>query len=160
MSERTVINISPRRTTLSVTAPVVRIAFTQKQGPQGPPGRDGAGALTLTAGVALSGERVVTTDASGLVVYADSATLAHAGRIAGVTKAAAAQGDAVDVQQNGTMTYSGWAWTPGSLLYLGANGAITDAEPTLPSALFSQIIGFAATATKIIISIQEPIILN
>lgn len=54
----------------------------------------------------------------------------------------------------GDVTFAGWSWTPGEIVYLGVAGALTQA----PSASHPQVaIGWAVSATRIRVEIQQPL---
>lgn len=122
-------------------------------GVPGPPGPAGNGQITGIAGEALGGHRMVTTDASGNIIYASNTAAAHAGRVVGMTTGAAAQGGTVTIQPIGSITENSWAWAPTSVLFLSANGQIT---ATPPPTGFVQIIGYAQSATTIYIQLHQP----
>lgn len=123
-------------------------------GRQGIPGPAGNAVITGTAGQALGGHRMVTTNASNQVIYASNAVPAHAGRVIGMTTGAASNGAAATIQTAGAITESGWAWTPGSLLWLATDGQISS---TPPATGWVQAIGYAQTATTIFLHLQQAI---
>jgi hypothetical protein len=53
------------------------------------------------------------------------------------------------------ITKTGAGWTPGSVLYLGTSGGITDTEPTTSGSV-SQVIGTAITSETAIFEPDEP----
>lgn len=115
---------------------------------QGPAGATGSQTVTVVAGATLGGQRVVVLDSSSEAIHADSDTVAHAGRILGVTATAATTGNDVIVNTFGTFIEPSWTWTPGALLYLSLDGIITETPPTSG---FVQQIAFAISATEIFI---------
>lgn len=132
------------------TARVVAVA-----GRQGIPGPAGNALVSGTAGEALGGHRMVTTNASGLLIHATNDNAAHAGRVVGMTTGAAASGDTATVQTAGAITESGWAWTPGSLLWLTTAGLISG---TPPATGWVQAIGYAQSPTTIFLQVAQPIL--
>jgi hypothetical protein len=86
---------------------------------------------------------------------ADSANLSYFGRVVGIASAAIANGFVGVVVTFGTITNSGWAWTPGSSIFL--NG--TALSQTAPSTGFSQAIGVAKTSDTIFVSLSDPVLL-
>lgn len=124
-----------------------------KVGVPGPPGPAGNALMTGIAGEPLGGHRMVTTNASGQIIYASNTAAAHAGRVVGITTGAAAQGATVTIQPIGSITESAWAWVPESVLFLGANGQLS---ATPPASGFVQIIGYAQTATTIYLQLYQP----
>lgn len=100
-----------------------------ERGEQGPPGSGGSTALTMTAGAALSGRRMVVTNSSGHAIYADQTMIDHAHRVLGITTGAAALGAAVIVQTSGEFTESTWNWNIDHPIFLGINGQLTQTVP-------------------------------
>jgi hypothetical protein len=111
--------------------------------------------INMTAGAILSGHRIVTTS-GGNVIYADAGTVAHAGKILGMSIQSAIMGADLLIQIEGECVEPGWAWTPGARLYLGSSGAISE---TAPTSGFICPIGWAETATKIAVQIGASIVL-
>ena len=131
-------------------------------GQQGPPGRQGppgpAGdAITVKVGPqAISGHSVVACNAHGELIAADATNPAHRGAVLGVVADAYSPGDDAVVQTGFVLEHSGWAWAPGPVL-VGLAGQLAQALP--PGALFSQVIGEALSATRVLIDINPPITL-
>lgn len=126
-----------------------------EQGPPGPPGPAGSGGdqyVTRTAGLTISANRVLY-DRAGLVYPLGQADAENIFAILGLSVSAGQVGAQISVQRSGTVTDSGWTWAYGRV-YLGADGQLTQ---TPPSSGFSVLIGFAATATSINLSINDPI---
>jgi hypothetical protein len=120
----------------------------------GPPGPDSS-IVSRNASVALSGHRMVTLAADGRLLYADHMNVDHAGVVLGLTLNAAAENDPIDVKTYGEVTHAGWSWTPNESIFLGANGALTQVAPATG---FSLVVGFALSATTMLINIEPPII--
>lgn len=99
----------------------------------------------LVAASPLNAYKVITTDAQGKAIYADSATLSHGNRVVGISTNAALTGDGVAAQYEGELTNTGWSWAVGSLLFVGLNGEVTTAQ----TGVFSQAVGYARTPTTI-----------
>ncbi len=131
-------------------------------GQQGPPGRQGppgpAGdAITVKVGpLPISGHSVVACDAQGELIAADATNPAHRGAVLGVVADAYSPGDDAVVQTGFVLEHSGWAWAPGPVL-VGLSGQLAQAPPA--GALFSQVIGQALSATRVLIDINPPITL-
>jgi len=137
----------------------VQVVFVGEQGPQGPQGNIGpAGgvALTVTAGAALGGHRIVHLDSSEKAQYAGNQTAAHALVMLGMTLGAAVLNDPVNVQSFGEVIEPSWSWTLNQPVYLDTNGLLTQTTPVAP-ALFQRIVGFPTAATKLFLSFREPI---
>ena len=125
------------------------------QGPPGPPGPPGAILHTATAAIALGGHRAVLVGLTG-ASYADNQVEAHAGRVSGVTVAAASIGAQVSFQSSGRLTEPSWNWTPDGDIWLGTSGQLTQTYPT--GAVFAQRLGYAISATEMWIDLVEPTI--
>ena len=131
-------------------------------GQQGPPGRQGppgpAGdAITVKVGPQpISGHSVVACNAQGELIAADATNPAHRGAVLGVVADAYSPGDDAVVQTGFVLEHSGWSWAPGPVL-VGLAGQLAQALP--PGALFSQVIGEALSATRVLIDINPPITL-
>lgn len=135
-----------------VTTVVIAEGAQGLPGPPGPPGGGGDQYVTRTAGQTISANRVLY-DRAGLVYPLNQADGENIFAILGLAVSAGQTGAQISVQRSGTVTDSGWSWAFGRV-YLGANGQLTQ---TPPSSGFSVLIGFAATATSINLSINDPI---
>lgn len=108
------------------------------------------------AGTSLSGHRAVLLDDSGVLIYADSSTLSHAGSVLGVTLGAISSGESGDIVERGQIVEATWSWTPRAAIYLQPNGVLSQ---TPPSSGFVCVVGFAMTSTKMYVAVQPPVIL-
>lgn len=95
---------------------------------------------------------VVTVDGK----IADQSMVTQAGRVAGVSMTAPAVGFPVDVIFHGEIENPAWTFTEGDILFLDVSGKLTT---TAPASGFSQIVATAKSPTKILVDIQEPILL-
>ncbi|MEP7235241.1 MAG: hypothetical protein ABI778_08095 [Ignavibacteriota bacterium] len=118
---------------------------------------DSANIVSHVAGISLGGHRAVVLDAAEHAIYADKDTPSHANKVIGITTGAAAIGANTLIAAYGEIDEPSWAWTPGEAIYLSTGGLVTQ---TAPVSGFLLIIGFAITATKIFISIKQPIALT
>lgn len=139
--------------TTVVTVPtIVAVAAPGPQGPVGPQGLAGpagSGTATFTAGITVSGHRMVIRQADGTVTYADWTTVGSAPLW--MTLGAASSGATVTAQFSGVVDEPSWTWTPGPL-YLGATGLITQTVPTASAgAVFLTQIGFATSPTSVVL---------
>lgn len=137
-------------TDIDNTVEVITITET---GPQGPPGQ--AELIVCNTDIALSGHRFIVLD-NDLAIYADCTTIDHAHRIVGMTTGASNLG-LVSVQTTGEHEEPSWSWTPGQPVFLSTTGLMTQTPPT---SVFSLIVGFPISATKLFIKINQPIILT
>ncbi|KAF1050434.1 MAG: hypothetical protein GAK34_01889 [Delftia tsuruhatensis] len=130
-------------------------------GQQGPPGRPGepgpAGGSSVqrTAGTNLSALLAVY-ELNGVVRALSADDALHIDLLVGITLTAAQAGELVNVQRLGAIEDPGWNWVPGRV-YLGANGALTQAPPTSG---FDLLIGSATSTTRIALNLQDPISLE
>lgn len=119
-------------------------------------GAEGTQYLSKIAGAILSGHRMVVLDAVGKAVYADNTAMTHVNKVLGMTVGSAVADAAIDILRWGELEEPSWTWTLDQPVFLSTNGLLTQ---TPPSTGFSQIIGFPVSATKLYISLREPIIL-
>lgn len=145
------------------TTGVIRSTISVGQGPAGPPGPPGSGgggsgsaiSQSVLAAEAIGGHLAVFAGPSG-VSRASSSVVSQALKILGITSGAVSSGGYADVISAGLITEPSWNWTPGSALFLGLNGALTQ---TAPTAGFILQMGVAISATSINLDIKQPIIL-
>lgn len=116
------------------------------------------GGSTVKAAVNLSSPRVVAVRSDG-ARYADPATPSDMWSACAVTTTAAIAGDEVGILANGEMTEPGWTWTPGSPVYVGVGGTLTQVAPTRPSALWLRVAGVATSPTELLVQFGVPITL-
>lgn len=126
-------------------------------GPAGPAGPPGGSATQYIASAALSGHAAIAIDTNGEAFYASADQLSHALRLSGVSTNAAALGDPLTVVSAGLIVHGGWSWTPGNPVFVGLNGALTQALPV--GAVFSRVIGQAVSATGLLVDLQQPIVI-
>lgn len=135
----------------------VEVVTEAKQGPrgvQGPPGPAGGATLVPIGSTPISGHSAVAVDAAGELVPADCTTAGHHGAVLGVIVNAYAAGADAEVKTGFPLEHSGWTWTPGPV-FVGTAGQLTQTLP--PGALFSQTVGHAVSATRVLIDLQPPI---
>lgn len=144
------------RTELQAPAPI-RTTLQAGQGPAGATGPQGepGGNVALTAATTLHGHRLIATDAAGLAVHADAATLAHALATVGLTEHAASLGEPLQAISAGPIVHAGWDWIAGPVL-LGLDGEPTQVLP--PGALYALPIGWGQGQT-LTLAIKSPIYL-
>lgn len=142
----------PDTLTTILPAPVITTTLVNGQGPAGT-----STSPSYTTAAALSGHQVLALNSAGLALYASADDLSMAFRIVGISNNAASSGGSITVQDKDVMTHGGWSWTPGQIIYLGLNGALTGTVPV--SATFILVMGKALSATSILVGIQPPIAL-
>jgi hypothetical protein len=133
---------------------VVTRGIPGPRGKQGIPGPAGGATLVPVGPEPISGHSAVAVDADGLLVPADCTLPAHLGAVLGVVVNAYSPGDDAVVQTSFPLEHVGWTWSPGPV-YVGAAGQLTQALPA--GALFSQLVGVALSATRVLIDLQPPI---
>jgi hypothetical protein len=111
----------------------------------------------VTAGMVLSGHRVVRPQFDGTVVYADNTDLTDAHRPLWLTLGAALLGGQVLVQSYGPVEEPSWSWTDGAI-FLGTNGQLTQTVPTSPAAFLIQVAA-PDEPTKLFYDPRDPIAL-
>lgn len=104
--------------------------------------------VQMTAGVDLSGQRVVIANGSGLAVYPDISVLADALAVIGITEGAISNGAVGNIIAIGQLTEPSWSWTPGAPVYCADIGVLTQ---TLPTGKWILQIATAITSTSIAI---------
>jgi hypothetical protein len=136
-----------------------------KQGLPGPPGKQGnpgpPGGTTLEyiAGTAIGGHRAVILGTDGKLAYASAAEIAHAGRVIGITVAAADENESCQVQTFERLEEPSWNWDVNLPVYLAADGLLTQVAPSSPASKFSLVLGFPISSTALFLNIREPIVL-
>lgn len=105
--------------------------------------------ISITAGIALSGERAVMINSSSKAVYPSIATLTDGEAVVGITTGAIANGASGLAQTAGVMTEPSWSWTPGGTIYVDNLGVLTQ---TVTTGKWLLQIGVATLATEIIIT--------
>jgi len=138
------------------SAPIELLEISE-QGPHGPPGPQGLSGSAVSSyfsAVGVSGHIAVVLDADGQCRAADASVPAdHA--VAGLTIGAAAAGAPAVVVDRGILEHSGWSFSPGSPVFLGLAGAITQTLPE--SAAFCKVLGVAVSPTRISVNFQPAI---
>lgn len=134
-----------------------RPRFLTKKPSDGSISGEGSIHVSYEAGDAVSGHKIVRSQADGTVIHADHDDINLANdHLLGVSSNAAAAGDPVAVVTYGPLEELSWTWDTTKLLFLGSNGAIVQVQPVTG---FSAQIGFPLTTTKIFVSLQRPILL-
>jgi len=116
-------------------------------------GGGGGGPDTLDVQVAQDTPAYSLVTANGLL--ADSANIAHYGKVIGMTPIFVANGQIAQLLDDDEVTNGAWAWSPGTKLFL--NGTVISATP--PSSGFSQMVAVARNANIIIVKLGPPILL-
>ena len=154
MSELLIVNDIELLVLGGTAAEVIEVALQGPPGPPGAAGLSGGAGMTAIAGEALGGHRAVVLDAAGAAFYADRATPAHFGRVAGITTGAAIIGASVSLARTGVLTEPSWAWTANAPVFLGLTGLLTQ---IVPATGFLQVVGVALSATTLFVNPREPL---
>lgn len=117
-------------------------------------GRPTSVELQVPAGDNIGEGRVVRSRSDGAALLATPDSPSTAANILGITRNAAGETGTLYIVRSGMLENSAWAWTPGLDLWLGSAGEPTQAEPTAGMVVR---IGFAMTATKIVVDLERPI---
>ena len=133
---------------------------TVETGGIGPQGMPGETVLNYTAGSDISGHKCVVMGPDSKALYASCSDVSHGNRILGITQNAAVSGDNLVVRKYGEITEPSWNWETDKLIYLGVNGDLVQTPVTHPISLFTIILGYPITATKMFVNISTPIILT
>lgn len=86
---------------------------------------------------------------------ADSANVAHFGKVIGLTVESISGGFSGRIELSGFVMNDAWTWTAGAEVYLNGTGL----SMTAPSTGFVQQIGIAKGPTVLYVDIQEPVLL-
>lgn len=167
LGDGVIVRVAPPALPVVTSAPpaVGSVHVLPVPGPRGVPGPSGdvAGQVQIVgqAGAALSGHRVVTRRADGLITYASNDDPELVAAPLWLTNGAAADGDDVTVVTFGLVEESSWAWTAGVPLYLGADGVLTQSLPTSAGgAVFLVQVGYAIDPTTVFFNRQPSIVLT
>lgn len=133
----------------------VTVVTECQQGPPGAKGDPGDAPTMLVGSTPLSGHSAVAVDADGVLVQADCTIAAHRSAVLGVIKSAAMPGESVTVRTGYPLEHAGWTWTPGSPIFVGLAGALTQIVPA--QALFAQVVGQALSPTRILVDVRPPV---
>lgn len=143
-------DVEPEVIPLWLTEVIDGAIATHNASPGAHGGQAGGSRIVLVSGVALSGDRVVMADATGLAVYVDGTNPAHAGRALGVTVGAAMLGQSVEIATSEELSENSWNWSPG-LIFVGALGSLTQ---TPPVGGFTQPVATVIAPTRILVNVQ------
>ena len=125
-----------------------------QRGPEGRPGTDtGGGAQTIVraAGETISALRVVF-ESQGSVKLTNPAT-ESVYQAVGLSKTGGSLGSQITIQTQGPVEDSSWSWTEGHV-WCAQNGTLTQIPPNDG---WDFIIGFATSATRLYIDLNEPV---
>lgn len=148
--------VATNTTTLAVTTTEIAAVITAPgaQGPQGPPGASTTFVYILAA-ENLGGNRVVSTNSLGKLVYPDLTQLDQT--VIGITTGAANADTLAEVQISGLQAEPSWSWLPNLPIFVGTSGTLTQTVPATNTVLQ---IARPVTQTKIFIDLQQPIYLE
>lgn len=164
MSNNSLRNLTPHQNgTSSYAGNDSSSVFINNTGPKGDKGDKGdigdvvgADSVKYRAVGAIGGQRVVRSNGSKLVSYADNTNVLHAPSIVGITVNAAIDGAEIAVKYEGEITDPTWTWTPNLPVFCGTNGTMTQ---TVPLTGFQLILGVATSANTLLLAIKQPLLL-
>lgn len=107
--------------------------------------------MVLVCSGSVSALRAICVNGSGIGVYADAGSLSTS-LVVGISITA---GTTVNVRTSGVVEDPAWSWTPNAPVYLGANGYMTQTQPT--SGILA-VIGTAKSENELLVNIQPPIV--
>lgn len=111
--------------------------------------------VSLPAGPSgISGHRAVMLAADGTLNHTDPA---YADSFVGISKNAAAAGDLVSVATRDTVSEPTWTWIPGSPVFAGVDGTLTQVPPATVCVAH---IGVAITPTTLLLSKTQPVFIG
>ncbi len=111
-------------------------------------------AISLPASGSVAAYNVVSVNGVGLVTAPDITNIADGLSIIGFATSSSPGGTSVSIQPTGLVTYSGWTWTPGGIIWCGAGGVPTQTATT-GAGNWIRRVGVAISATEIMIGIGE-----
>ena len=112
--------------------------------------------MKIAATVSLGGHRIVA-QVGGVLRYADSLDLSCVNQVVGVTAGAVVGGEDAQVQFRGYMDEATWNWDLTKPIFVGHEGAMTQNPPSVG---FCQQIATVVSTTRILINIQEPVVIG
>ena len=119
---------------------------------------DGARAefITMEAGVGgINPFSMVMVATDGTLRTANASETSHAGKLVGMSTAAALEGEDCLVQKSGEIVNPNWDLDPGVNYFAGRGGAIT-INPPVPG--FWQRVGIGKDSVTLILSLSEPVV--
>lgn len=118
-------------------------------GPPGPAGSAASGIVQIVAGAALGGQRAVSLNGTGEVVYFSDL----AATVIGVTTGAVLMGQIATVRISDVLEEPTWAWTPGLPVFASAGGVLTQVPPATGVLV---LVGTALSPTTMRIDPEPP----
>jgi len=111
--------------------------------------------VSLTAGMNINAYQTVTVHADGLAYTASSGNSADTGKLVGIAITSATTHNLLTVRMVGEVDNAGFLFTPGSIIYVGASGALSSSPNT---GVFEQPVGLASAAGTLLLDIGLPIL--
>ena len=140
---------------VKVVDEIVKVVTVAEQGPPGPPGSTEY--ITVKGGVGgVNAFQLVIITLADTVQAANALEPSHAGRVVGMVTENIAEGVDGKAQTAGEVTNPLWNLVPGSAYFLASGGEI---GVDIPVTGFIQRVGVAKNATKLLLSLSEPILI-
>lgn len=149
MANRTIITLPDNS---AIAIPVVQATVSGGNGGDSTFIRSGSRVASAT----LSALRVVTTNADGQWIYADSSVVAHATAAIALLDSVISSGASGDGITYGTLLDNSWSWDITLPIFLGGTGTLTQ---TPPVGAFVRVVAQPNTATSLVFSPQTGTIL-
>ena len=111
--------------------------------------------VNVTLGENVSQYRVIAV-LNGLGYLADKDTAAHTSMVVGISVSSGITTQTIEIQTFDEFTEGTWSWDTTKPIYLGNSGVLTQ---TVPTTGFLQRVAKPITATRIMIDIDDPIVL-
>ncbi|WP_373078713.1 LamG-like jellyroll fold domain-containing protein [Zhongshania sp.] len=110
--------------------------------------------IKAIAGETIGGHRPVYIDSQKKARIA-RATDIESRNVLGITTRAWNAGDEITIVTMGSVTESGWSWTPNKPVFVGASGNLQ--QSVSPNDAFAIIVGFATSQTAILVNTEPSI---
>lgn len=107
------------------------------------------------AGETIATPFVVYVDTTtGKIMVAKTTNVTHAEKVLGISLNGGGINSTIDVLTSGTYYSEGWTFVPGKKIWCSASGVVTQ---DIPTSGFALELGYAPTATTLVVNIKEPI---
>jgi hypothetical protein len=156
-----IVDVSGHALAVTLAPTILGVALSQvgQAGPAGPPGSSSSAAvlsIVRHTTYALSGQRAVTANDAGLLIYASCDDLNYVSRPVWLTTGAWDADVDATLLVDGPVTEPGWAFTPGEPIWLGINGVLTQSIPV--GALFVRELAQVADPQTIVFQPDSPVV--
>ncbi len=113
-------------------------------------------AATYVSGTVISALRAVKFDSvTSKIFHASSNSIIDFNKVVGITDGSGTLNESVRVVTSGYFSDSSWSWIVGNPIFFNDSGVLTQT----PGTAYYQVVAIAVTQQKILVSINEPILL-